>query len=82
LFYKIGPSPSTLKGGVKTPKDNGMTWREAKALPEGFYRTGEKQTAQVGKHRLIATSSKEGKGWQVHFEIQTILVSDGRWGSY
>jgi alpha-L-rhamnosidase len=36
LFYKIGPSPSTWKGWMKSSTDNGKTWSAAKALPEGF----------------------------------------------
>ncbi|MDQ3844561.1 MAG: exo-alpha-sialidase, partial [Bacteroidota bacterium] len=36
LFYKVGPSPSTWKGWMKTSKDNGITWSDARALPEGY----------------------------------------------
>lgn len=69
LFYKIGPSPSTWKGWMKTSKDNGITWSEAKALPEGFIGPVKNKPVLVGNQKLIAPSSKEDNGWQVHFEI-------------
>ena len=36
LFYKVGPKPSDWKGWMKSSKDNGITWSDAKALPEGI----------------------------------------------
>jgi alpha-L-rhamnosidase len=68
LFYKVGPSPSTWKGWMKSSKDNGITWSEAKALPEGFIGPVKNKPVMVGK-RLIAPSSKEDNGWQVHLEL-------------
>lgn len=73
LFYKIGPSPSTWKGWMKTSKDNGITWSQAKALPEGFIGPVKNKPVLVGNQKLIAPSSKEGNGWQVHFEISNDL---------
>jgi predicted neuraminidase len=69
LFYKVGPSPSTWKGWMKASKDNGITWSEAKALPQGFIGPVKNKPVLVRNQRLIAPSSKEDKGWQVHFEI-------------
>jgi alpha-L-rhamnosidase len=69
LFYKVGPSPSNWKGWMKTSKDNGITWSEAKALPEGFIGPVKNKPVLVSGQRLIAPSSKEEKGWRVHFEI-------------
>jgi len=68
LFYKIGPSPGTWKGWMKTSKDNGITWGEAKALPEGFLGPIKNKPVLVGK-KLISPTSTEGNGWKVHFEI-------------
>ncbi|MDB5248091.1 MAG: sialidase [Segetibacter sp.] len=73
LFYKVGPSPSTWKGWMKTSKDNGLTWSEAKALPEGYIGPVKNKPVLVGDQRLIAPSSKEDTGWQVHFEISNDL---------
>ncbi|HSU49877.1 MAG TPA: sialidase family protein [Segetibacter sp.] len=68
LFYKVGPSPSTWKGWMKSSRDNGITWSEAKALPEGFIGPVKNKPVLVGK-RLIAPSSTEDRGWRVHFEL-------------
>ena len=69
LFYKVGPSPSTWKGWMKSSKDNGISWSLPKALPEGFIGPVKNKPVLVGQQRLIAPSSKEDHGWQVHFEI-------------
>jgi predicted neuraminidase len=68
LFYKIGPSPSTWKGWMKTSKDNGITWSAAKALPEGFIGPVKNKPVLLSNGTLLSPSSKEGDGWKVHFE--------------
>lgn len=69
LFYKIGPSPSTWKGWLKTSPDGGKTWSVAKALPEGFIGPVKNKPVLLANGSLICPSSTEGNGWQVHFEI-------------
>jgi predicted neuraminidase len=71
LFYKIGPSPSTWKGWMKSSKDNGLSWSEARALPEGFIGPVKNKPVLVGNNKLIAGSSTEDNGWRIHFEITT-----------
>jgi predicted neuraminidase len=69
LFYKIGPSPSTWKGYLKTSKDGGITWSEQNALPEGYLGPIKNKPELIGKN-LICPTSTEGKGgWNIHFEI-------------
>ena len=68
LFYKIGPSPSTWKGWMKTSKDNGTTWSDAKALPEGYIGPVKNKPVLVG-NKLISPTSTEGSGWKIHFEV-------------
>ncbi|MBE7169414.1 MAG: exo-alpha-sialidase [Williamsia sp.] len=68
LFYKIGPSPSTWKGWMKTSKDAGVTWSAAHELPQGFIGPVKNKPVLLGGKRLLAPSSKEGNGWRVHFE--------------
>src|SRR5947208_603194 len=36
LFYKVGRSPREWKGCLKVSADHGLSWSEAKALPEGI----------------------------------------------
>jgi alpha-L-rhamnosidase len=69
LFYKIGPSPSTWKGYLKTSKDGGVNWSAQKALPEGYLGPIKNKPELIGKN-LICPTSTEGKGgWNIHFEI-------------
>ena len=69
LFYKSGPSPSTWKGWMKSSKDHGLTWSEARALPEGFVGPVKNKPVLLPNQRLIAGSSTEQGGWRIHFEI-------------
>ncbi len=73
LFYKIGPSPSTWKGWMRSSKDNGATWSEAKALPDGFIGPVKNKPVLLSNGNLICPTSTEGNAqgnsWQVHFEI-------------
>jgi len=68
LFYKIGPSPSTWKGFLKTSSDGGVTWSAQRALPEGFLGPIKNKPVLLKNGVLLCPSSTEGKGWQVHFE--------------
>jgi len=68
LFYKIGPSPSTWKGFMRTSADNGITWSAQKALPENFLGPIKNKPVLLKDGTLLCPTSTEGKGWQVHFE--------------
>lgn len=70
LFYKIGPSPSTWKGWMKTSADNGRTWSEAKSLSDagGMIGPVKNKPVLLSNGVLLAPSSTEGNGWKVHFE--------------
>jgi len=68
LFYKIGPSPSTWKGFMRTSADNGKSWSAQKALPEGFLGPIKNKPVLLKDGTLLCPTSTEGKGWQVHFE--------------
>ncbi|MBN2610012.1 MAG: exo-alpha-sialidase [Bacteroidales bacterium] len=71
LFYKIGPSPSTWWGMLKTSSDNGKTWSIAKKLPEGYIGPVKNKPVLLEDNSLICPSSTEGDGWKVHFEMTT-----------
>jgi predicted neuraminidase len=69
LFYKIGPKPSEWWGLMKTSKDGGITWSDAKKLPEGYIGPVKNKPVLLSNGNLFNPSSTEGKGWKVHFEV-------------
>jgi predicted neuraminidase len=69
LFYKVGPTPSTWWGMVKTSKDHGVTWSDAQRLPDGILGPIKNKPELVDGKKLISPSSTEHDGWRVHFEI-------------
>jgi predicted neuraminidase len=69
LFYKIGPSPSTWKGWLKTSTDGGKNWSAARALPDGFLGPIKNKPVLLSNGNLICPTSTEGNGWKIHFEI-------------
>jgi len=71
LFYKVGPSPATWKGWMKSSKDYGVSWSEARALPEGFIGPVKNKPVLLANGVMLSPSSKEGEGWKVHFEASS-----------
>lgn len=69
LYYKIGPKPSQWQGWMKTSKDGGVTWSEAKMLPEGNVGPVKNKPVLLDNGNLVCASSTEGNGWNVHFEV-------------
>ncbi|MFA4870048.1 MAG: sialidase family protein [Pedobacter sp.] len=69
LFYKIGPKPSEWWGLMKTSKDGGITWSDAKKLPEGYIGPVKNKPVLLSNGNLFNPSSTEGNGWKVHFEV-------------
>jgi predicted neuraminidase len=79
LFYKVGPKPSEWKGWMKTSKDNGITWSEAKALPVGYIGPVKNKPVLVANNKLLSPSSTEGDGWKIHFEASNDFGKTWRW---
>lgn len=79
LFYKVGPKPSEWKGWMKSSKDNGITWSEAKALPDGYIGPVKNKPVLVGNNKLLSPSSTEGDGWKIHFEASNDFGKTWRW---
>jgi predicted neuraminidase len=69
LFYKVGPSPSTWWGMVKTSDDGGKSWSDARRLPEAILGPIKNKPVILKDGSWLSPSSAEGSGgWQVHFE--------------
>lgn len=68
LFYKIGPNVAGWTGWMMRSRDNGRTWSNREALPEGFLGPIKNKPVLING-KLICPSSTEKNGWKVHFEI-------------
>ena len=68
LFYKVGPSPRSWWGMLKTSADGGRTWSEARRLPEGILGPIKDKAIRLSSGDLLCPSSTEHAGWRVHFE--------------
>ena len=73
LFYKVGPSPSTWWGVLKTSNDGGQTWSAASRLPDGILGPIKNKPVELPGGKILCGSSTEHAGWRVHFEWTTDL---------
>lgn len=71
LFYKVGPSPSEWWGMMTRSTDRGRTWTPPERLPDGILGPIKDKPVQLGEGDILAGSSTENNGWQVHFERST-----------
>jgi predicted neuraminidase len=75
LFYKVGPSPTTWWGMVRTSRDNGRTWGEARRLPEGILGPIKNKPVRLSDGTIVSGSSTEtpdaANVWRIHFERST-----------
>lgn len=72
LFYKVGPSPQTWWGEMKTSSDNGKNWSEARRLPEDILGPIKNKPVLLNNGILLCPASTEitpDSGWKMHFEI-------------
>jgi alpha-L-rhamnosidase len=67
LFYKTGPNVAGWTGWMMRSKDNGKTWSQREALPEGFLGPIKNKPVLINSV-LICPSSTEENGWRTHFE--------------
>ena len=72
LFYKVGPSPQTWWGMVRSSRDGGRTWADARRLPEGILGPIKNKMVRLPDGSRLAGSSTESPArpstWRVHFE--------------
>lgn len=75
LFYKIGPSPQTWWGAIRTSTDHGRTWSGARRLPDGVLGPIKNKPVRLADRTIVAGSSTESaerpSRWRVHFERST-----------
>ena len=71
LFYKVGRSPSTWWGMMTTSADRGRTWSPPTRLADGILGPIKNKPVQLRNGDLLAGSSTEHAGWQLHFERST-----------
>jgi predicted neuraminidase len=68
LFYKVGPNPDKWWGMLRTSKDDGKTWSDARRLPDGILGPIKNKPVQLADGDILAPTSTEHDGWRVHFE--------------
>ncbi len=68
LFYKVGPSPSTWWGMLKTSTDAGAHWSEGRRLPGDIWGPIRSKPVELPDGTLLCGSSTEDAGWRVHVE--------------
>jgi predicted neuraminidase len=75
LYYKVGPSPQTWWGMVRTSTDGGRTWSDARRLPDGVLGPVKNKPVRLPDGSLLSGSSTETPSnpsvWRVHFERST-----------
>jgi predicted neuraminidase len=75
LFYKVGPSPQTWWGEVKTSRDGGRTWSSARRLPPGILGPIKNKPEQLADGTILSPTSDETdekpSKWRVYFERST-----------
>ena len=68
LFYKVGPTPSTWWGMLRTSSDGGKSWSAASRIPGECVGPIKNKPVQLPNGDLLSPSSSEHDGWRVHFE--------------
>ena len=72
LFYKVGPTPQTWWGMLRTSTDGGRVWSEARRLPDGILGPIKNKPVQLADGTILCPSSNETaeqpSKWTVHFE--------------
>lgn len=73
LFYKVGPSPREWWGMVRTSRDHGRTWSDARRLPDGVLGPIKNKPVRLAGGTIVSPSSTETAQrpsvWRVHFEL-------------
>jgi len=69
LFYKVGPSPRTWWGMVRTSTNDGKTWTSPERLPKGILGPIKDKPVQLPNGTILSPSSIETReSWKAHIE--------------
>jgi predicted neuraminidase len=72
LFYKVGPTPETWWGELRTSTDGGRTWSAARRLPDGIFGPIKNKPVQLADGTILSPTSDETpekpSKWRVYFE--------------
>lgn len=72
LFYKVGPTPQTWWGMLRTSTDGGRTWSEARRLPAGILGPIKNKPVELADGTILSPTSDETderpSKWRVYFE--------------
>jgi predicted neuraminidase len=70
LFYKVGSSPSSWWGMLKTSEDCGETWSDATRLPDGILGPIKNKPVELSNGDILSPTSIESRelGWRIYFE--------------
>ncbi len=75
LFYKVGPTPQTWWGELRTSTDGGRTWGAARRLPAGILGPIKNKPVQLEDGTILSPTSDETperpSKWRVYFERST-----------
>jgi predicted neuraminidase len=75
LFYKVGPTPQTWWGMLRTSTDGGKTWGETKRLPDGIFGPIKNKPVQLADGTILSPTSDETderpSKWRIYFERST-----------
>lgn len=75
LFYKVGPSPQTWWGELRTSADGGKTWSASRRLPQGIYGPIKNKPVQLADGTILNPTSDETderpSKWRIYFERST-----------
>jgi predicted neuraminidase len=75
LFYKVGPSPQTWWGELRTSTDGGKSWSAARRLPAGIYGPIKNKPVQLADGTILNPTSDETderpSKWRIYFERST-----------
>lgn len=77
LFYKVGPTPQTWWGELRTSTDGGHTWSAPRLLPEGILGPIKNKPVQLADGTILSPTSDETperpSKWRVYFERSSDL---------